>query len=197
MKTITHYQKTMWRLYCEYSYINSEVYYTRTFCCIDNCYRTMRSIRRSKEEWDFINSKYYYVTDIDPVFSGSKEDFINHLEKRTWMGKVLSGPSAFHSISYGEHWDRRGRNSGFKKQLHIEKKELSDKELNKRAWRKKVKDPRDQGSCHDSQSGWTCLQRRSNASERHKVKGMIHNCKDWDNWTNPTKRENLEPWDYY
>lgn len=116
-------------------------------------------------------------------------------------------------------WYHKQENGAFRKAEHHKKKVLSDEEKRKREWRKKVKDPRDQGSRFYNESGWTCLQRKANRAERRKVKAKLQSGNweeygktywlgedqmtpwypenEWDNWVNPKRREHLDPWDYY
>ena len=84
-----------------------------------------------------------------------------------------------------KNYHRRGwytqTNGTYRRQKHHEKKVLSEKEILKREWRRKVKDPRDQGSNLTKRNGWTLLQRDSNKVERRKVKIKIKS-KRWETY---------------
>lgn len=163
MKKISHYQKVMWGLYCEYSHLEKERWSTSY-----NLYNAEREFqktvvnhyeRRSNKQWDFINSKFYYLTKIDPVYDGTKKELADYLEPPTdYRGNVRHRSSPYDETKRNpasplrRHWHWYGwmqrrnpkRSKWQKRPSHVQKKVLSEEEIRKREWRKKVKDPRDQ-----------------------------------------------------
>jgi hypothetical protein len=163
MRTITHYQKVMWGLYCEYSHLQKKKWSTSY-----NLYNTdgefQKTIvnnyeRRSNEQWDFINAKFYYITKIDPIYEGTKKEFADYLEPYvTYWGGLRHKKSPYDETKpntasplrrwwrgYGWMLRRYPQRSKWQKRpSHVVKKVLSEEEIQKREWRKKVKDPRDQ-----------------------------------------------------
>jgi hypothetical protein len=115
MKPVSHYDKVMWGLYCEYSYIPQDVWYTRepihervwneekerSFYIFQGRYREERHTKRSAAQWSFIHSKYYYITKVDPIYTGSKQDFVNYLEYRTaWRNGHRRSPYDYKKNGY-------------------------------------------------------------------------------------------------
>jgi len=208
MKQVSHYDKVMWGLYCEYSYIPCDVWYTKETIWrwewdeeakrnhnVNRGTRRVEHTKRSAKQWSFIHSKYHYITKIDPIYDGSLENFKNYLEFKTRGGRHRSSPYKKYK-SFG-FWRRRpeGQDS-YKKQPHHKKKELSEDTVRRREWRNKIKDRRNQGRRFYNETGWTVLQRDCNRKGRRRVKQKMFQ-EDWDNWSHPLRREELNPWDYY
>ena len=221
MKQITHYQKVMWGLYCEYSYIPSEVYFKWSLFYG----KYVRHGRTSKEQWDFINSKYYYITKVDPIYSGTLQDFREYLEYRTWGGKHRRSPYDYKKSNHGSRcryysW-RYGcheNSSSYRRKPHHKKKHLSEDEIRKREWKKKKKkDPRDQDHKRNYYGNKKPYVKSGNRAERRAMKSKLksgefhahyaklcgtngiykyHVPSDWDNFLGRKKREWVNPWDW-
>lgn len=162
MKTITHYQKVMWELYCEYSHLNKKKWST-SYNLYNEDGEFQKTVvnhyeRRSNEQWDFINAKFYYVTKIDPIYGGTKKEFADYLEPYIlWNGKVKHKASPYEKkeTNYASlrrrfswfGWRKRrypSRSKWQKRPKHVKKKVLDEKEIAKREWREFKKDRRSQ-----------------------------------------------------
>lgn len=189
MKQVSHYNKVMWGLYCEYSYLKPEVYeYTPPWTG-----RVEWRVRTSKENWDWIHSKYYYVTKIDPIFNGSVEDFRRYLEYRTYRNGHRRSPYNYkkNMWSSGQHqcgkrtyrwrWTCGERTKEQKKPKYVQKKTISEEEVRKREWKKKVKDPRDQGTRFYRKKRRQNSCTLGNRAERREVKAELK-LKDWKDY---------------
>ena len=147
----------------------------------------------TKEQWDFINSTYYYINSYMNLYPYSKNHYIEDL-------KDGSGRSSFKkrtkSLSFKLH------KSNFKK-----KKILSEKEQLKRDWRNKKKDRRDQ---HTKRYRYRSIERNQNRSERRRSKELLKKgdwksyedklaYKEWDSNNDQGFRYNYPPneWDDY
>lgn len=211
MKEVTHYQKVMWGLYCDYSYIPEKRWFvwrkrtrwnseTKTYDFVGD-YKEWKN-RRSNEQWDFIHSKHYYITKVHPVYSGSLNDFREHLEngKRSPYNYKKNAWHFKHSHrcgkrSYRWRWTRGERTKEQKKPDHVVKKTLTEEETRKREWKKEKNDPRDQGRrfCTGSHRKIAC--KHGNRAERRRTKQDIHRS-DWDNMLSRKPQEWVNPWDW-
>ncbi len=167
MKQITHKEKVMWELYCEYSYIPEDVWYVersrpryewdeeakRNQLVGWDTYLEKQS-KRSAKQWSFIHSKYHYITKVDPIYTEDElelEGFINKLEHRDYMGRCID--SRFNNPyrrkknnNFGRfggwRWGRRrsgwlGEDNAFKQDGSYKKKTLSEETIRKREWKQR------------------------------------------------------------
>jgi len=204
MKQVTHYNKVMWGLFCEYSYIPAKVWYTEK-----NKYEwytdedgesqrrivgsyPVKHVERSSAQWSFIHSKYYYVTKIDPIYGGELGDFISYIDPAEYNSYSLRrrNPYIYKKNQWNPYSHQCGKNtyrwrytSGkaqkYQKLSHHEKKELSEETIKKREWRKKVKDPRNQGSRYYSGSHRKVACKIGNRTERRETKSQMKSTK-WE-----------------
>lgn len=84
---------------------------------------------------------------------------------------------------------------GYIKQDFHEKKQLSEKEITRREWRKKVKAPRDQGTRFYSGRYKRLATKAGNRCERRFIKAQIKDL-DHDEYFNQPKRHWANPWDW-
>jgi len=200
MKEVSHYEKVMWGLYCEYSWIPSDVWYEKKWKWgyawneeeARNTYQALHQYevectKRSAAEWSFIHSKYYHITKIDSIYAGTLEDFIEYLkpvENTRWKN-----PYNYKKNGYGFRWANRcGKNryrwrytngvrtKDQKKLPHIKKKTLSIEEINKREWKEKVnKEKRKPNWSYKRKKD--CISKGNRAERRH-VKSTLQSG-DW------------------
>jgi hypothetical protein len=157
MKSITHLQKVLWGLYCQYTWIPNEEWSIlkpdRRYNFAKREYEYVGEkrhwySRRSKEQWDFIRSKYYNLTEFENCTS-SVEEFISYLEPASsWNGKrsTRSAPTPSKPYNYRKYgrYCRYGRGgycetrTKYQKKEEHKKKELSEDTVRKREWKKKV-----------------------------------------------------------
>jgi len=179
MKQVSHYDKVMWGLYCEYSYIPSNLIYTKRYrydWCDVLDMRVVKDsylekhVTRSAKQWSFIHSKYYEITKVEPIYFGTLEDFIDYLEYRCgWRNTYRKSPynykkNGWHfkgsaqcgKNTYRWRYKYNEEKTKYEKKPEHKKKTLTEEEIRKREWRKKVKDPRDQGAAH-----WKCKRKES------------------------------------
>jgi len=165
----------MWGLYCEYSYIPSET------CYHDRCYNNGNKwvhykeahTKRSKEQWDFLHSKHYFITKVDPVYSGSVENLGIYVEKRGWNGKHIKSPYNYKKDTWSSRWRwTNGETSKYKRNLEHKKKELSEEEIQKREWKKKFR--KDKAKTYYRRGAGKYYKRLSNKMHRSFERKMIH-----------------------
>ncbi len=214
MKQVTHYEKVMWGLYCDYSYIPSDVWYTERNkyewytdedgecrSKIIDSYPVQRN-RRSAAEWSFIHSKYHYITKVDPIYTGSLEDFISYLGKdKTRYGnpykyKYNNWNFRF-SHQCGKHTYRwrctSGRPSGYQKKPHHKKKELSDHAIAKKDWREKKNLKKDKAKAYWKRGAGKYYKKFSNKLHRQWERRMINNGKT-EEMSQIDYKYFLDPW---
>lgn len=243
MKQITHFEKVMWGLYCEYSYIPQDVWYVKKtrwrrewdeeakhYHSVNEGTYLEKKSKRSAKQWSFIHSKYHYITKVEPIYSGTLQDFNDYLEYvTTWGARThRRSPYDYKKSGYGysgrRRWWRGGEPNSIakwgKKPPHIKKKTLSEEEIHKREWRKKVKDQRDQGSRFYGGGHKKRALRSGNRAERRYVKASLQSgdwsgselewwtkypddsyrdalvISDWDLYYDKGKRHWVDPWDW-
>lgn len=210
MKGITHLQKVLWEIYCEYTWIpNDEWYVLKPDRRYDWTTREYKYVgekkvwysRRSKEQWDFIRSKYYHLTNFEE-YSGTLEEFISYLEPTAYNGRRIlrskPKPEKKYLKKYSKWRGYREERTKYQKKEHHKRKELSEHERVKREWRKKKKDPRDQHSWRygsGKYKRYSCKQ--GHKAERRDIKMAL---KERD-WTKPIKGiwysdEEEKEWDF-
>jgi len=190
MKNVSHYNKVMWGLYCEYSYIPTDVWYETKYVyewigdlkTVKRSYQVKHG-RRSAAEWSFIHSKYYYITKIDPIYCGSLEEFATYLvangrysylknpykyKKNGWHFK---GSSQCGKNLYRWRYTS-GNPSKYKRNIDHKKKTLSEKEQVKRDWREKKKVRKDKSKTFKSWSN------RSAGKYYKKLSNQMHRTKE-------------------
>lgn len=190
MKQITHSQKVMWRLYCRFSHY--------PLVRLEGFWGSYRDVW-SKEAWDFLHSNYYYVTQIDPVFSGTFKEFCDYFSydrwtvrrknpynyKKTWVSRRQGwGDTHRYPIS---RWDH-AKSKAYRRKPHHKKKEVSDKERDKREWKKRKCKNKTRHCYHDLEKA---VRKYSHRQERRYVKSCLKSGK-YD--INPKKFKVL---DYY
>ncbi len=193
---VTEKQKMLWDAYLKYR--------TKTWPCESDdhprdswwWHYTYRSEPRpcdTAEAQRFVHKAYFELKTVFGAISCSFEKF------KEMMGKGISDPYWSPGKFYRKNrMPGSDNNTRFRRNRNNEKhqkKRLSIKEINDREWRKKVKDPRDQGTRFYASMAKKCVKENSKLSERAKVRAMIAKG-DWDNWYHPAKQACSDLWDY-
>lgn len=169
---LTELEKVLWQYYCQFSHIeNAYEEYERPKPWSSNPWEYVTYYRLSTKAHDFVNSTYHILIhyyDLD----ASKDWYIKYLcRKYTQYINPYRKKNSIARWSTG-YWQRRiearEKVTRYRRRPEHTKKELTEKEIAKRDWRKKIKDPRDQKYCRRLHSYFKVINKRTHrAHEKH------------------------------
>lgn len=162
-------------------YINKRVYWSER----GNCW-SLHSVKKNQLEYWYEEARRVYKVNL------TYEDF------SFMVANNVKYPPRKRPRFYRDKLDK----SSFRRLGHHEKKTLSNEEIVKREWKKKVNR---QGRCE--YSSWSYKGSRkyykgsANGIERRRTRQKMHAIKkdiaEWDNYSNGSKSEYFDWWDYY
>lgn len=205
MYKITQTQKVLWELYCEFSWIPEDVWFTEhpKYDYVwneDGSFKELKTVgsyrekhtRISSKQWDFLHSAYHKCTQVLGIVTESFQQFANRF--LNGFSNPYKYKAKWDSRRYYGWWKRRENPTKYRHQFYHEKKELNEKQLAKKEWREKkfVKDKR--------KSYWykgrkTYYKRLSNKNHRRWSKQEIK-LQNYDLWDKEYKFF-ADPWDWY
>jgi hypothetical protein len=189
MHQISHKAKLLWRVHCGYTYIPVEEYSRVLPYAIDGKIITRSYTRTSKEQWAYLHKSYYYCTQIDSIFEGSFQEFIDLITKEHYRNPYDYTRKWYRWRNWSYYKSLKG---SYRRKPHHEKKILTEQELAKREWNEKFK--RDK-----SKSGWShrgpgkSFKKISNDKHRAWERKQIYN-ENWERMNDMDYKYYLDKW---